>query len=94
MAGNGKQVTLLDSVSANGAGPVENAYFHRMSFQAVGTFDANIDIEVSNDGTNFSASGLTLTSASPVGVINGPFKAVRANVSGYSSGTITVVAII
>jgi hypothetical protein len=60
------------------------------TFQVEGTFSATVTIEVTLDSVNWVSSGLTFTAAG-VGSINGYFAAFRANVTAFTSGTVTSV---
>jgi hypothetical protein len=87
-----KQFTILDAVETQGAGTaVEVLNYDKFMAQVAGIVTATVKIEGSIDGTNFvdisgggkSADGLT-------SLIQGLFYKIRANVSAYTSGTITV----
>lgn len=70
-----------------------------MSFQAVGTFGAggSVAIEVSNDGTNYSAAKdsngtlIALTAAAPIARLTGPWLWVRPHATAGDGTTALVV---
>lgn len=86
--------TLLDGATATGAGTSCTTVNTKRTFQASGSVSAStgaasIDIEVSNDGTNWIVLGtisLTLgtTTTSDGFVSDAPWKHVRANVDSIS----------
>ena len=89
----GELVTLLDGVEATGAGTAVETNLVRTTYQVQGITTATVVIQVSNDGTNFVNSGLSFT-ADGVGAVEGPFKHVRANCTAWTSGAITVTAVV
>lgn len=89
----GELVTLLDGVEATGASTATKTNLVRTTYHVEGISTATVVIQVSNDGTNFVNSGLSFT-ADGVGAVEGPFQWVRANCTAYTSGTITVTAVV
>ena len=88
-----KLVTLLSAVGATGAGTANDTTQDKMTFHCEGITTATVDVQVSNDGTNYIDSGLSFT-ADGVGAVDGPFKQVRGNVSAHTTGTITLTALV
>lgn len=84
--------TLLSAVVATGAGTAFKQVGSLITVQVRGITTATVAIEVTVDGTNFVASGLSFT-ADGIGSVNGYFTAYRANVTAWTSGAITVTAI-
>lgn len=83
--------TLLNAVTATGAGtavtPIHNGSSHEnLNVQISGTFVGTVAIEGSLDGTNWTA--LTSQTAPYVGKVF-DFPYIRANVTAYTSGSIT-----
>jgi len=89
----GLHVTLLSAVAATGAGSAFSPTMEKQTFQVNGISTATVKVQVTNDLSNWEDSGLQFT-ADGIGSISGVFKSVRANVTSYSSGTITVTGII
>lgn len=93
---------LQDEATANGNGEV----FHVLSanhvaFQVTGTFSATVNFEATNDFSNWVplavspvAGGPSVTSTTSAGIwaTSVPAAGVRARISNYSSGTISVRA--
>lgn len=81
-------VTILSAVTATGAGtgyPIDGVPF---SVVVTGITTATVAIQGSVDGTNYVTIGSALT-ADGTGGATTPYKYVRANVTAYTSGTIT-----
>lgn len=87
--------TILDAATATGAGSVYGllgiwSTFHAVANGTSGAFSATVDIEVSNDGTNWITMGTitlsgTATTADDDGFAsNAAWKSVRANVTAIS----------
>lgn len=85
-------VTILPAQAATGAGAAFKATGSLITVQVRGITTATVAIEVTVDGTNFIASGLSFT-ADGIGSVNGYFTAYRANVTAFTSGSIVVTAI-
>lgn len=84
-----KEAKLLDAVGATGAGTaVQNPGRHKL-FQAVISGTATVDIEGSLDNVNWVQLG-QLT-ASGIVSDSDPWEYVRANVTAWTSGTVTVI---
>lgn len=95
--------TLQNAATATGAGStLDTSRSSVVTFQVSGTFVASVQLQGSLDGTNWTT--LTCydpTSGNPVGTVSstGLWKcnvngipAVRANISAFTSGSVTVVA--
>lgn len=85
--------TLLDAVEATGAGasvepPIGTESF---SVQITGISGDTVQIQASNDDTNWSQVGDDITANGIYSVESGALY-YRANVTAYSAGTITAVA--
>ena len=83
--------TLLSAVTATGAGsavtPIHNGGKHEnLNVIIYGTFVGTVDIEGSLDGTNYVA--ITSKTAPFAGKV-ADFPYVRANVTAYTSGSIS-----
>jgi hypothetical protein len=89
----GLQVKLLSAVVAVGAGSAFSPTMEKQTFQVNGISTATVKIQVTNDLSNWEDSGLQFT-ADGIGSISGMFKAVRANVTAWSSGATTVTGVI
>lgn len=82
--------TLLNAAAATGAGAASTFKALNITYQAVVTGTATVEVQGSNDGTNwvqianFTASGASTKADA--------FKYVRANVTAYTSGAVTVIA--
>lgn len=87
---DGNVVTLLDGVSATGASESVIMTPGMKNFQIVISNTATVAIQASNDGTNWE----TLTTATSSGMYDysGSARNYRANVTAYTSGTVTVIA--
>lgn len=96
--------TLQNNAAANGNGKVFElgGMFSSLTVQVIGVFAATVNFEISQDKTNWSAilgqnlmtSEQRTTASSPgvyVFAVNG-VKNFRARISGYSSGSVTVIA--
>jgi len=85
---------LLDGVIATGAGTAQEVRVSKRTFQLVGSTSAGagaaeVDIEVSNDGTNFFTLGtitlvLGVTAVSDGFASDAPWEYVRGNVVSIS----------
>lgn len=85
--------TLLNAVSATGAGTARqlgDASDWTATLRITGT--ADVDIEVSNDGSNFRRLGERFGADDALMVERAGFRNIRANVIRYTSGTVTVTA--
>jgi len=96
----GTKTTLLNAVTANGSSAAVPFTRDTATFHVQGTFTATVKIEVSNDGgttwqTAVQAGTTTAASLTAAGVlvVSGPFEKLRATVTGYTSGSISVYAI-
>jgi len=87
--------TLLDAVTATGAGtaaelPAADATFQCIANGTSGAFSATVNVEVSNDNTNwetaitFSMSGTATTADTAGDNIAAPWKYIRGNVTAIS----------
>jgi len=87
-----KQATLLDGVAVQGAGTaVEALNYDKFQAQVAGITTATVKIEGTVDGTNYAdISGGGKSADGIFSLIQGLYYAVRANVTAYTSGTITV----
>jgi hypothetical protein len=105
VAYSGAVVTLQDEADADGNGTaMDVSGAARVTVQASGTFTATINFEGSLDGTTWFAVGLktaadgnAVTTASAAGVWKRTpdlaLTALRARISSYSDGDVTVVAL-
>lgn len=80
-------VTLLNAVVATGASAAFTGEFPA-TVVVSGITTATVAVQVSLDGTAWVTSGAALTADGAVTIL-APFKYVRANVTAYTSGTIT-----
>jgi hypothetical protein len=95
--------TLQSAATANGDGAtLDVSGYSSVTFTITGTFTATVNFEATGDDTNWVAlqvvqigtTTIVTTSTSP-GTFSasiGSLKSVRARVSGYSSGSVTVLA--
>lgn len=93
-------VKLLDAVIVTGAGASREVRVPKRTFQLYGTTSAGagaaeVDIEVSNDNTNFIVLGtitlvLATTASSDGFAIDAPWQYVRGNVKSISGTNATV----
>jgi len=82
-------ITLLSAVTATGASKAVQVDSGLPAFlQVNGITTATVAFQGSIDGTNFSTIGTALTADGIVTIANAP-KYLRANVTAYTSGTIT-----
>ena len=84
-------ITLLNAVTATGASEPLMPGGDVTHFAVTGITTATVAVEGSLDGSNWLIIGSALTANGLVTVANPP-KFVRANVSVYTVGTITVKA--
>ena len=83
-------VTLLSAVTATGASTAVQADAGQPAFlQVTGITTATVAFQGSLDGTTYATIGTALTADGIVTIANAP-KYLRANVTAYTSGTITV----
>jgi hypothetical protein len=89
---NGKVHTLLSAVEATGAGTgVKSEVLGSVSYQCKGITTATVALQASIDGTNYET--VASMTADGVASVAGPFKMIRANVTAWTSGAITVTAL-
>jgi hypothetical protein len=82
-------ITLLSAVGATGASKAVQADAGQPAFlQVSGITTATVAFEGSLDGTNWSTIGTALTANGIVTIANAP-KYLRANVTAWTSGSIT-----
>jgi hypothetical protein len=82
-------ITLLSAVGATGASTAVQADAGQPAFlQVSGITTATVAFEGSLDGTNWSTIGTALTANGIVTIANAP-KYLRANVTAWTSGSIT-----
>lgn len=84
--------TLLSAVTATGASSAISTDSNKAAFvQVSGITSATVTVQGSVDGTTWSTVGTAVTSDGLVTITNPP-PYIRANVTTYVSGTITVKA--
>jgi len=84
------QATLIASFSANTNGVGQDVSdFKYGSVQVVGTFNANIQLQGSNDGTNWVSFGAAITTAGFT-ELDLYYAHIRVNVNTYVGGTAAV----
>ncbi len=82
-------VTLLSDVGTTGASKAVQADAGQPAFlQVTGITTATVAFQGSLDGTTFATIGSALTADGIVTIANAP-KYLRANVTAYTTGTIT-----
>ena len=84
--------TLLSAVAATGASVAVRPHLSdadRIVFQVTGITTATVTIQASLDGTNWFSTGTALTADGLASDANS-YPYYRANVTAYTSGTITV----
>ena len=82
-------VTLLSAVTATGASTAVQADAGQPAFlQVSGITSATVALQGSLDGTTYATIGTALTADGIITVANAP-KYLRANVTAWTSGTIT-----
>lgn len=82
-------ITLLSAIGATGASKAVQADAGQPAFlQVSGITTATVALEGSLDGTNWSTVGTALTANGIVIAANAP-KYLRANVTAWTSGSIT-----
>ena len=100
MAGriDGNQIKVLNAVVATGASNPVSPGNDRVTMQVTGITVATVQLQASIDGTNYVAVGTTTAGASGTAgltadgclTLDAAYKYVRANVTAWTSGTITV----
>ena len=89
MASLSAPITLLNAVVATGESKAVQADAGQPAFlQVSGITTATVAFQGSLDGTNWSTIGTALTANGIVTIANAP-KYLRANVTAWTSGTIT-----
>jgi hypothetical protein len=89
MASLAAPITLLSAVVATGASPAVQVDAGLPAFlQVSGITTATVAFQGSLDGTNWSTIGTALTANGIVTIANAP-KYLRANVTAWTSGSIT-----
>lgn len=83
------RIELLDAVSANGDGSVVVPKGKDRVFQVVITGTATCTLQASIDGSNWE--NLRSSTANEMYSTAEPWPFLRGSVSGYSSGTVTLV---
>ena len=91
MSIQGVTLPLLTAVGATGASKEFSPPIKDVTFIATITATATCTIQGSIDGTNWVTVGTALTAS---GVVNAsaPYKYLRANVTAFTSGTVTCKA--
>lgn len=89
LVGHGTAIKLLDAVTATGAGASHKPVGAHRVFQVIGTFSGTVKIQGSMDDSNWV--DLVTTTATGGWEDTGPWRHVRANVTAYTSGSITVI---
>ena len=87
-----QKVTLLNAVAATGASTDVDPVSGEYSFQVTGTFVGTVAFEATIDGTNWEELG-TATAEGLTHYTGKLVSSVRANVTAYTSGSITVTFI-
>lgn len=88
---SGVLIPLLDAKAATGASKEFTPSTTRTTFQVSGTFSGTCTIQGSLDGTNWDTVGTALTAPGFV-TTDSCYKYLRANVTAYTSGSITCKA--
>ena len=83
-----KRMSLLSAVTSTGAGDAIFPPATSVSFQYAGITTATVKIQCTNDGTNWH--DLDTVVANGVYTFTSPYYQIRANVTAYTAGTITV----
>lgn len=87
--------TLLSAVAATGAGDtLQIAHVDELTVQASGTFVGTIQLEGSVDGSSWGQIGSDITATGVLLSSQNIYKFIRGNVTAYTSGTITLKAIV
>jgi len=87
---NRQQALLLENRTATATGPaIDTSKIRKGSVVVRGITVATVQIEGSNDGTNFEKIGADITADATV-EINTYAKNIRAVISAYTTGTIFV----
>lgn len=92
-----KLVLLQDAATGtgNGTSSATSAGLNVYAFQTIGTFTATVKIEGSFDGgTTWVQIGSDITTATITHLVDKPVPLLRARVSAYTSGTLTVYGLI
>lgn len=89
MTAQSQPTTLLNAVTATGASRAIGSDGGPLFMQVSGITTATVALQGSLDGTTFVTIGSALTADGMITLANAP-KYVRANVTAYTSGTITV----
>jgi hypothetical protein len=82
-------VTLLDAVSATGAGATATVFPLHKAFQVIISATATCELQASLDGTNWIT--LRSSTASEGYTVEAPWRRLRGNVTAYTSGTVTLL---
>lgn len=87
----GVALTLLDAVGATGASKEFTPSTYKVNFQIIISATATCTIQGSLDGTNWTTVGTAATATGWV-LADAPYKYLRANVTAFTSGTVTCKA--
>ena len=87
-----QNLTVFDKVGSTRTSTPREIASDIFSVQVTGIITATVDIEVSNDGTNWS--GIYSFTEDGANSITGPYLEMRVNISSFTSGNITVVTIV
>lgn len=84
-------LTLLSAVGATGASREFTPNSHKVTFQITISNTATCTIQGSLDGTTWNTVGVAATASGFV-TTDAPYKYLRANVTSFTSGTVTCKA--
>jgi hypothetical protein len=90
MQGPIQAIKLLDAAAATGAGTAVGVVGDHLGFYISITNTATVKIETSPDGSTWMDTSITAKTASGYFALDEAHRYVRANVTAFTSGTVTV----
>ena len=90
MAQPNQSIKLLDAAAATGAGAAVEVNGDRLGLYFVLTGTATAKIETSPDGSTWMDTSITAKSATGYFALEEAHRYVRANVTAFTDGTVTV----
>jgi hypothetical protein len=83
-------IRLLNAAAATGPGPAHEVTGERLGFYIAVTLTATVKIETSPDGVAWFDTSIVSKTANGYFPLNELHRYVRANVTAFTSGTVTV----
>lgn len=85
-----QRINLLNAAAAVGAGAAHEVNSSRLGIYIRISATATVEIQTSADGTNWLATSITAKTASGYFALDELHRFVRANVTAWTSGTVSV----